>query len=192
MLNRSGAVEPKRVVCCWWMPARTVGGTTTAMVLTLPNGDSDNFEPSEGDSFERGLGAGAESFAVQLQEVPCEHWPWQKQAPGTLVPHQRPGCAEPPVDSLQHDGSIRDPRSQLRHAGTGAAAEQPTCCSVGGSVWLPQSQTVRGRASAGTSTAASQTITRAAILLWNRTAEQHGLGINEPHDEGYDPSADTL
>ena len=83
MLNRSGAVEPKRVVCCWWVPARTVGGTRTAAVVTLANGDvdNDNFEPSAGDSFDRGLGAGAESFAAQLQEAPCEHWPWQQQAP---------------------------------------------------------------------------------------------------------------
>ena len=79
--------------------------------MTLANGDvdNDNLEPSAGDSFDRGLGAGAESFAAQLQEAPCEHRPWQQQAPGTLVPQQRPGCAERPVDLLQHDGSVRNP-----------------------------------------------------------------------------------
>src|SRR3990170_3283926 len=113
MLNRSGAVEPKRVACCWWVPARTAGGTKTAAVVTRPNDDvdNDNFEPSAGDSFDMGPGAGAESFAAQLQEVPCEHWPLQQQEPDAFVPPQRSCCEEPPVDLLQHDGSVRDPRS---------------------------------------------------------------------------------
>jgi hypothetical protein len=177
MLNRSGAVEPKRVVCCRWMPAKTADGTKTAAVVTPPNDDIDNLEPSPGDSFDRGLGAGAESFAAQLQEAPCEHCPWQQQPPGTLVPQQRSRCTEPPVDLRQHDRSVRDPRSQLGHAGTGAAAEQPTCPSVGRREGLPQLQTVRGRASTGTSTAASQTIIRAAMLLWSRTAKSHARGV---------------
>jgi hypothetical protein len=81
------------------------------------------------------------------------------------------------VDLLQHDGSVRNPRSQLGHAGTGAAAEQPTCPSVDRCEWLPQLQTVRGRASTGTSTAASQTTNRAAMLLWSCTAISHARGV---------------
>lgn len=179
MLRRSGAVELRRVVCCWRVPARTVGGTTTAMVLTLPNGDveNDDFEPPAGDSFDMGAGAGAESFAQQLQEAPCEHWPWQQQEPDALVRPQHPRCDESLVDLLQHDRSVRDPPSQLGHAGTGAAAEQPKRPSVARGEWLPQLQTVRGKASTGTSTAASQTITRAAMLLWSCTAKSHAGGV---------------
>ena len=177
MLRRSGAVELRRVVCCRRVPARTVDGTTTAMVLTLPNGDNDNLEPSAGDSFERGLGAGAASFAAQLQEAPCEHRPWQQQDPDASVPPQHPRCDEPSVALRQHDGSVRDRPSQLGHVGTGAVAEQPTCPSVGRGEWLRQLQTVRGRASTGTSTAASQTITRAAVLLWSRTAKSHARSV---------------
>jgi hypothetical protein len=177
MLRRSGAVELRRVVCCWRVPARTVGGTTTAMVLTLPNGDNDNLEPSAGDSFDRGLGTGAESFAAQLQEAPCEHRPWQQQDPDASVPPQHPRCDEPSVDLRRHDGSVRDPRSQRGHAETGTAAEQPTCPSVDRCEWLPQLQTVRGRASTGTSTAASQTMNRAAMLLWSCTARSHARSV---------------
>ena len=179
MLNRSGAVEPKRAVGCWWVPARTAGGTKTAAVVMPPNGDvdNDNLQPSAGDSFDIGPGAGAESFAAQLQEAPCEHWPLQQQEPAAFVPPQHPRCEEPPVDLPQHDGSVRGPRSQFGHAVTGAAAEQPTCPTVDRGDWLPQLQTVRGRASTGTSTAASHTITRAAMLLWSCTAELHWLGI---------------
>lgn len=147
--------------------------------MTLANGDvdNDNFEPSAGDSFDGGLDTGAESFAAQLQEAPCEHCTWQQQPPGTLVPQQRPRRAEPSVDLPQHDGLVRDPRSQCGHAETGAAVEQPTCRLVDGRESLPQLQTVRGRASTGTSTAASQTTNRAAMLLWSCTAKSHARGV---------------
>ena len=179
MLRRSGAVAPRRVVGPRRVPARTPGGTTTAAVVTLANADVeyDNLELSPDDSFGRGQGAGDESFAEQLQEAPCEHCPWQQQPPGTLFPQQRPDCAESRAELLPHDDSIRAPRSQFGHAGTGAAAEQPTSASVARSEVLPQTQTVRGRASTGTSRAASQTTTRVAMLLWNCTAKSFTHGI---------------
>ncbi len=179
MLRRSGAVEPRRGVGRSRAPARTPGGTATAAVVTLSNGDveGDDFEPSPGDPFDRGRDAGAESSAAQLQEAPCEHCPWQQQAPGTLFPQQLPGCVERRADLLQHDGSVRAPRSQCGHAGAGVAAEQPTSPSVSHREGLSQLQTVSGKASTGTSTAASQTIDRAAILLWNCTARLHARGV---------------
>lgn len=61
MLKRSGAVEPKKGVGRSRVPARALGRTTTAAVVTLANGDvdNDNLKPSAGDSFGMGLDAGA-------------------------------------------------------------------------------------------------------------------------------------
>ena len=178
MLNRSGVVEPKRDACCRWRPPRTAGGTTTAMAVTLPNGevDNDNFEPSAGDSFDIGSGAGVDSFAAHWQIAPCAHRPWQQQDPDALVRPQHPRCDESSVELPQHDGSTGALRSQCGQAGAGAREEHWTGSSVGRQAWLSQLQTVRGRASTGTSMAASQTITRAAMLLWTCTTKSHSQG----------------
>jgi hypothetical protein len=175
MLNRSGVVEPYRIACCRWRPLRTAGGTTTAMVVMLPNGevDNDNFEPSAGDSFDIGSGAGVDSVAEHWQKTPCAHRPWQQQEPDALERPQHPRCDESSVDLPQHDGSTGALRSQCGQAGAIATGEQRTEPSVGRQEWLPQLQTVRGRAPTGTSMAASQTIIRAAMLLWTCTATSH-------------------
>ncbi|MHB8969521.1 MAG: hypothetical protein ACYC3X_00550 [Pirellulaceae bacterium] len=153
---------------------------TAAMIASESSDvESDDVVPSAGDSFEAGPGAGAELFAAQWQAVPREHWPSQQLVPAALAPQQPARRCEPAVAWRQHDGSVRDSRSQFGHAASGFATRQPRCPSVNLDAWFPQSQTLSGKPSTGISTAASQTMTLAAVLSWNCTLKLlHWLGIH--------------
>lgn len=179
MLRRSGVVEPSKVVGGCRKSPTALGGMTTAAVMTLAYGDveCDDFELSPGDSFGCGFGAGAEPAAEQRQETPCEHGPRQQQVPGTSLPQQLSDCVAPGADWLQHEGSLCIPRWPSKQAETETAAGIRTRSSDGCGEGLPQLQTVRGRASTGTSTTASQASTRAAVLLWICTAKTHAQEV---------------
>jgi diadenosine tetraphosphate (Ap4A) HIT family hydrolase len=77
MLNRSGALEPRKAGC-GSTPASTVGATTATVVGTLSDGEKD-FALSVREGFDKGAGAGGEPFLAHWHEIPREHEPsWQQ------------------------------------------------------------------------------------------------------------------
>ena len=70
----------------------------------------------------------------------------------------------------QHEGWDRVSAAQCEHFAAGAASRRASIPSVDRDERLPQLQPIKGRESAGTSTAAIHTMTLAVMLLNSRTA----------------------
>ena len=179
MLNRSGAVEPERVVCCWWMPARTAGGTRTATVATPANGDVDNdsLEPSTGDPFDRGLGRELNDSQHSCRKyLACialgsskSQTPWSRSSV-RVVPILRWTCCNTTAWSAFCQCSSDTPEPVPRHS-------NPRASRLAVVRGYHNRRPSGAETSTGTSTAASHTINRAAIRLWSCTAKSNARGV---------------
>lgn len=164
-LKRSGALEA-RTIDCGSAGAVTAGGTRTTAPVVPAKEDTEGFVLSVRESPCKGSRAGVEWLAEHWHGLPCEPVSHLHQQE-----HELPGSVEGAAEVRQQGRRVRDPQ-----CATGVLSARQTVACDGPRAWFPQPQAMKGRDSAGTSTAASHTRIRVVRQSQKRTAIPRRVG----------------